>query len=218
MEFCSKCGKPLEENARFCSFCGEKTIPTTPTVGSKNIVRNPNPENHPAEPLESEKIIVTESTEFCKNCGEPLEENARFCSSCGAKTAPSSVMGSKNIVISTEKTPEPKEPVIQVDPDIQVEAFEPAKKQETPPPAKASGVLNVTMLVWSIFFTLCCCPPVGAASLILTILAKNASTAEEEAKKLRAAKICNWIGVICWILYIAFEIAIGALSVLAEYL
>lgn len=212
MEFCSKCGKPLEENARFCSFCGEKTAPTT--IGSKNIVRNPAPETRPSEPIESEKIIITESTEFCKSCGEPLEENARFCSSCGAKTTPSSLIGSKNIVINTEATPEPTES----EPAQPAEIIVPVNEPITPPPAKASGVLNVTTLVWSIILMLCCCPPIGAAGLILTILAKNASTAEEETKKLKAAKICNWIGVIIYILLLAYEIAIGVLNGLVEYL
>ncbi len=61
---------------------------------------------------------------------------------------------------------------------------------------KASGTLNVLHLVWAIINLLACCTPLGIAGLIMTILAKDAPNAADEAKKLKTAKICNLIGTI----------------------
>ena len=76
---------------------------------------------------------------------------------------------------------------------------------------KASGALNVGMLIWSIINLCCLCTPLGIAGLILTIIAKDAFTKAEEDKKLKGAKICNLIGsigfVIVGILYVVFMIA-----------
>lgn len=78
---------------------------------------------------------------------------------------------------------------------------------------KASGNLNIGMLVWSIIDLLMCCMPLGIVSLIMTIMAQNAATAEDEAGKLKTAKICNLIGTIGMgiflILYIVLVVVIG---------
>ena len=78
-------------------------------------------------------------------------------------------------------------------------------------PPKASGVLNVGMLIWSIINICCLCMPLGIAGLILTIIAKDAFTKAEEDKKLKGAKICNLIGSIGAVvgigLYVVFIIA-----------
>ena len=55
MNSCSNCGKPLEEGALFCTFCGAK-------------------QNHPPAPPEP----------VCPSCGAKLEPDSRFCGSCGA--------------------------------------------------------------------------------------------------------------------------------------
>ena len=111
---------------------------------------------------------------FCKNCGAQLEESAKFCPSCGtaqAEQAPAEVV-----------TPEIEIPVQEIN--------------AAPAPEKASGNLNVAQLVWSIINLLVCCTPLGIAALIFTVIAKDAATAEEEAKKLKTAKTCNLIGTI----------------------
>lgn len=55
MNSCSNCGKPLEEGALFCTFCGARQDPPP----------------SPPEPV-------------CPNCGAKLEPDSRFCGSCGA--------------------------------------------------------------------------------------------------------------------------------------
>lgn len=107
---------------------------------------------------------------YCSNCGKQLEEIAKFCPACGAKTETSG---------ETAEIP-----------------VEQASATETPAPAKASGKLDLQMLIYSIINTVMLCLPLGIASLILTILAKDAPTAEEEAKKLKTAKTCNIIGTL----------------------
>lgn len=102
---------------------------------------------------------------FCNNCGNQLEENAKFCPVCGTKTE--QLADSAAVESTVESTP-----------------------------AKASGVLNTKMLIWAIINLICCCQPLGIASLIITILAKDAPSAEDEAKKIKAAKTCNLIGTI----------------------
>ena len=88
----------------------------------------------------------------------------------------------------------------------------------TPAPAKASGNLNVAQLVWSIINLILCCMPLGIAGLILTIFAKDAPSAEEEAKKLKTAKTCNLIGSIGGGLWVIISFVISVLAGLAEVL
>lgn len=123
---------------------------------------------------------------FCKNCGSQIDDGSKFCSVCGASQG------------STEQQ-QPSEP-IYMEPVI----------------PKASGNLNVGMLVWSIINLLMCCMPLGIASLIMTIMAQNAASAQEEASKLKTAKICNLIGtiatgvlIIAYIILIAVGVAVG---------
>lgn len=123
---------------------------------------------------------------FCKNCGSQIDDGSKFCSVCGASQE------------STEQQ-QPSEP-IYTEPVI----------------PKASGILNVGMLVWSIIDLIMCCVPLGIVSLIMTIMAQNAASAQEEASKLKTAKICNLIGTIAtgvlliiYIVLIAVGFAVG---------
>ncbi len=127
---------------------------------------------------------------YCKNCGVALEENAKFCANCGA---------SQEETVAAEITTE---------------------EIVAPAPKKASGNLNIAQLVWSIINLIACCGPLGIAGLILTIIAKDAPSAEDEAKKLKVAKTCNLIGtiggIIISILYIIAYIALIVLGVASE--
>ena len=126
---------------------------------------------------------------YCKNCGVALEENAKFCATCGA---------SQEETVAAEITTE---------------------EIVAPAPKKASGNLNIAQLIWSIINLVACCTPLGIAGLILTIIAKDAPSAEDEAKKIKVAKTCNLIGtiggIIISILYIAY-IALIVLGVASE--
>ena len=134
---------------------------------------------------------------FCSNCGKQLEENAKFCPACGTKTETSG---------ETAEIP-----------------VEQAFATETPAPAKASGKLDLQMLIYSIINTVILCLPLGIASLILTILAKDAPTAEEEAKKLKTAKTCNIIGtliactiVLIFVLFCIFLVILAIIMVIED--
>lgn len=53
---CSKCGKTVSDNVKFCGYCGEKVIlPKPPEIEFR----------------------------FCMNCGTKLLDNAKFCHKCG---------------------------------------------------------------------------------------------------------------------------------------
>ena len=127
---------------------------------------------------------------YCSNCGVKLEDNAKFCLSCGTPTE------------QTENT----------------ETVAPSFEDTTPAPAKASGVLNVGQLVWSIINLIACCMPLGIAGLLMTIFAKDAPSAEEEAKKLKTAKTCNLIGTIGGAVYFIVCFVIGLVIGFAEYM
>ncbi|MBQ8146165.1 MAG: zinc-ribbon domain-containing protein [Clostridia bacterium] len=61
---------------------------------------------------------------------------------------------------------------------------------------RASGKINVGQMIWAIINLISCCQILGIVSLIMVILAKDAPSAQEEAKKVRGAMICNIIGTV----------------------
>lgn len=61
MAYCSKCGKPLAEDAAFCSSCGAR-------VGSEPVRRNESYEG---------------SVQKCPSCGQVLDAFSAVCPSCG---------------------------------------------------------------------------------------------------------------------------------------
>ena len=130
---------------------------------------------------------------YCSNCGVKLEENAKFCLACGTK-ADGAV-----------------ETVESVEPEI------PTPVETIPEPPKASGNLNVGMLVWSIINMVICCTPIAVPALIMTILAKTASYAEEEVKKIKTAKTLNIISTIVGFIGYTAYICFVVVMVLVEY-
>lgn len=124
---------------------------------------------------------------YCSNCGTKLEENAKFCLACGTPTEQTENSTTTNTV---------------------------SVEEVAPAPAKASGVLNMPMLIWAIINLIACCTPLGIASLILTILAKDAPSAEEEAKKIKTVKTCNLIGTIGGAIFTIFYIVMMFIAIL----
>lgn len=73
--FCVKCNAENDDNAVFCTECGEKIS------GAENILNT----DSQFEPKEID-LSVSEGNNnmfFCENCGTKLEEGAVFCGSCG---------------------------------------------------------------------------------------------------------------------------------------
>lgn len=125
---------------------------------------------------------------FCRNCGKQLEENVKFCPECGSAQENAS---------EAEAAPTP--PVTEI-----------------PTPPKASGILNVGQLIWSILNLIFCCMPLAIVSLIMTVTAKDAPSAEEETKKLKTAKTCNLIATIgsavFFVIYFAFVVIMALIG------
>lgn len=66
--FCTHCGAPLDEGAKFCTNCGEPVE----LEESAEVVE------------ETQKLETPYETPRCAACGAELEEGARFCTNCGA--------------------------------------------------------------------------------------------------------------------------------------
>lgn len=122
---------------------------------------------------------------FCKNCGSQIDDGSKFCPVCGTNQE-------NNEQQKTDETYY-KEPI-------------------TP---SASGSLNVGMLIWSIIDILMCCMPLGVVSLIMTIMAQNATSAYDEASKLKTAKVCNLIGTIGMGVFVILYILLIVVGVVA---
>ena len=122
----------------------------------------------------------------CKKCGVEIEEGAELCEVCKA---------------AAEEAPAEKE-IVQND--------------YVPEAPKGSGVLNVGMLVWSIINIVLCCAPLGIVSLVMTCIAKNAATPEDEAGKLKTAKICNICGTVFGLIVNVLSFFLGILQGLSE--
>ena len=126
---------------------------------------------------------------FCKYCGNELPEDAKFCTSCGASQSD-----------GTQKQARTENTYVPV---------------QMPP----SRTIKAGYLVWSILNILFCCLPFGIVGLVMTVIARDAVTAEEEMQKLKKAKgwnlaatITGAVAVVLYIIYcfvIAFAIAAG---------
>lgn len=83
MSFCTNCGKPIDEKAKFCPECGakqnisaEETATVTEEVAvaaSQNVAEN-------AAPVEGQA-----SNKFCTYCGGSVHKDAVICVHCGCK-------------------------------------------------------------------------------------------------------------------------------------
>ena len=127
---------------------------------------------------------------FCRNCGYELKDTDKHCPACGSEQ--------ENVQDATA--------------DSFAETVTPI---DIPVVKKASGVLNVGYLIWSILNILFCCMPLAVASLIMTVLAKDAPSAADEEKKLKTAKICNLIATIGGAVFYIFYVVLVALGTLA---
>jgi len=153
---------------------------------------------------------------YCNNCGERIPDDAKFCPSCGIKFE-NSTKDSINQPSVDEPTPqgakqektEMKNTPIDYSNTYYV-PYNPSVFQASfqPPVERASGKLNVGMLVWSIINLLTCCTPLGIVGLIFTILANSAQTAVEEKSKIKTALILNIVGTVLAVLIIVFYIVI----------
>ena len=86
MKYCKTCGNELKEGVKFCPVCGS-------VVSADEKGKAPEEGKDKALPV-SDLPWQTPPT-FCKTCGAPLKEGARFCPSCGSPVG-SPIGGSLN--------------------------------------------------------------------------------------------------------------------------
>ena len=64
---CPSCGRSIDEDSEFCTYCGEKIANDLSSNNSTNILNKE----------ESSNFI------FCSFCGSKIDKNSKFCSECG---------------------------------------------------------------------------------------------------------------------------------------
>ncbi|MBQ8731357.1 MAG: hypothetical protein IJY82_00820 [Oscillospiraceae bacterium] len=136
---------------------------------------------------------------LCTSCGSPIEEGSDICTQCGAavEAAPAA-----EVVLEAVPVEDAAEAAV-----------------ETPAPRKlATGQLVFSII--NIVLGCCSCGGFifGVISLILTIVAKNAQTDEDAAKKLKIAKILNIIGIIVTVVGLILTLGLNGLSFLLTIL
>ena len=71
-------------------------------------------------------------------------------------------------------------------------------------------------MIWAIINLVSCCQILGIVSIIMVVLAKDAPSAQDEAKKVRGAMICNIIGAVGGIIVTVLAAVYSA--VILEYI
>jgi endonuclease IV len=162
---------------------------------------------------------------YCNSCGERIVDDAKFCSSCGTKLDDYNQKNTDKPIANetqkqddnTQETATPTTPTVDYQ-DSNYIPYNPYYNNlnQQPQVEKASGSLNVGMLVWSIINTLICCMPLGVISLIFTILANSASSATEEKSKVKTALILNIIGSAAFVIFIILYIVFIVIMIASE--
>lgn len=175
---------------------------------------------------------------FCKHCGAPVEEGAKFCGNCGEPVPAEpaevieEVMKEPEEVI--EEIPEEKpEEMPKTAVETEETALEPVwtepKENKTPEePVSPAPELNTTLwiVLCAVESILCCSFIPGIFGLIFAIIAavrkKNGEYADA-ASLLKIAKIAFWIGAVLIVLGLVLTVlmtVLGATSLysLGEYL
>lgn len=77
--FCTKCGAQLPDGSKFCTACGAPLRENAPSADA-------GPAEESAGSADSADAAGTTSaagTDFCTNCGAPIEPGCNFCTACG---------------------------------------------------------------------------------------------------------------------------------------
>lgn len=171
---------------------------------------------------------------FCKNCGAPVEEGAKFCGNCGEPVPAEpekiieDVMGEPEKVIEEIPEEKPETAVETEETALEPVSAETEKTEEPAGPASSEPNLNATLwiVLCAVESILCCSFIPGIFGLIFAIIAavrkKNGEYADA-ASSLKIAKIAFWIGVVLIVLGLVLTVlmtVLGATSLysLGEYL
>ena len=85
MKYCKNCGKELKEGAKFCPSCGSAVSAQNNAPGFEKTGAGKIQSGLDAVKT-SRQDSLNPSQAFCKNCGAPLKEGAKFCPKCGSLT------------------------------------------------------------------------------------------------------------------------------------
>ena len=83
MKYCKNCGKELKEGAKFCPSCGSAVSAQNNAPGFEKTGAGKIQSGLDAVKT-SRQDSLNPSQAFCKNCGAPLKEGAKFCPKCGS--------------------------------------------------------------------------------------------------------------------------------------
>ena len=148
---------------------------------------------------------------FCKNCGHPMSEDARFCSNCGYDNKP------------VQPDVEEQKPVEEVFIETPIEEPKPDPIAERVKGDAAGGVLKLGIL--GVVFGIAV-PYLNILGIIFSIIAKNKAAEfmrvfRVDDGRVRVGKILSTIGLIGGIAMTAiyfFAIIIGIIIGIAESL
>jgi predicted amidophosphoribosyltransferase len=143
---CPKCGASLEPEERFCAGCGFDTQIMAPSAPEIEVVTPVIPQDAVKSPEEKEKPI-SESGQFCPECGAAMLADDVFCQECGYKSG--------EVVVSdaAEKPavpipPPPVEPPVKVQvPPVVPPPVQPPVDNKNQVPKKKNKLLLVLLLV-----------------------------------------------------------------------
>ena len=121
-KFCSNCGTQLDESKKFCTACGEKQETAEP---QQQQLQESAPQPLPLPP-QPEPVVepVQNIPEVCSNCGDRLEDGAKFCMNCGAKHDSAAQPPQQQMI----------QPVVQQSQNIQPQPPQQYQTQPQPPP------------------------------------------------------------------------------------
>lgn len=99
--FCSKCGKPANENSLFCTYCGTPMTEAQP----ESVAAPENAAPSAAESISAEKVPVSvpAQTDFASGGASPAPECAEVSQ---GSSAPSEVSGVSIVPAATAEKPE----------------------------------------------------------------------------------------------------------------
>ena len=86
--FCTNCGAQMPDGSKFCTACGAPLREKAPSSGADPAAGSAGSPATPEETATQENagtadVAGTAGTDFCTNCGAPIEPGCNFCTACG---------------------------------------------------------------------------------------------------------------------------------------
>lgn len=85
--YCRNCGKQIDSNAAFCTFCGASISTDTNCRKEKLKTNNEIHEKHESEYSQEKRMCAEKYVAQCEVCGKSIDADSTFCKHCGASVA-----------------------------------------------------------------------------------------------------------------------------------